>query len=39
MTREERQGLIARYKAGYAEVAAALKGIGPEELNWRPPSA
>jgi hypothetical protein len=36
MTRDERQSLIARYKAGYAEVAAALKGIGPEELNWRP---
>jgi hypothetical protein len=36
MTRDERQSLIARYKAGYAEVAAALKGIGPEELDWRP---
>jgi hypothetical protein len=36
MTREERQGFIARYKAGYAEVVAALKGIGPEELDWRP---
>jgi DinB superfamily len=36
MTREERQSLIARYKAGYAEVVAALKGIGLEELNWRP---
>jgi hypothetical protein len=36
MTREERQALIARYKAGYVEVVTALKGIGPEELNWRP---
>jgi hypothetical protein len=36
MTRDERQSLIARYKAGYAEVVAALKGIGPEELDWRP---
>lgn len=36
MTREERQALIARYKAGYAEVGAALGGIGREELDWRP---
>lgn len=36
MTRDERQQLIARYKAGYAEVVAALRGIGPEELDWRP---
>jgi hypothetical protein len=36
MTPDERQQLIARYKAGYAEVVAALRGIGPDELDWRP---
>jgi DinB family protein len=36
MIRDERQTLIARYKAGYAEVVTALRGIAPEELNWRP---
>ncbi len=36
MTRDERQALIARYKAGYAEVVAALRGIAPDELDWRP---
>src|SRR5262245_45113344 len=35
MTREERKSLIERYKAGYVEVVAELKGIGPEELTWR----
>jgi DinB family protein len=36
MIRDERQALIARYKDGYAEVVAALRGIAPEELDWRP---
>ena len=36
MTSAERKGLIARYKAGYGEVTAALRGIAPDELEWRP---
>ena len=36
MTAKERQGLIARYKAGYQKVVAALRGIRPAELAWRP---
>jgi hypothetical protein len=36
MTPEARQTLIARYKAGHAEVVAALQGIAPEELDWPP---
>jgi hypothetical protein len=36
MTGQERQSLIAKYKAGYAEVVAALRGIQPEERDWRP---
>lgn len=36
MTADERKGLIARYRAGYDEVVAALRGIGPEEAAWRP---
>jgi hypothetical protein len=36
MTAEERKGHIARYKAGYAEVMDALRGIVPAELDWRP---
>jgi hypothetical protein len=36
MTRDERQKLIAQYKAGYAEVVQALAGIAPAELDWRP---
>lgn len=36
MTAEERSSLIARYRAGYEEVVAALRGITPEELDWRP---
>ena len=38
MTTSERQGLIPRYRAGYAAVTAALQGIGPAELDWRPAS-
>jgi hypothetical protein len=36
MTASDRAALIARYKAGYDRVVEALRGIGPEELNWRP---
>jgi hypothetical protein len=36
MTAEERKAQIARYKAGYAEVVDAMRGIAPEELDWRP---
>jgi DinB superfamily len=36
MTTEERSAHIARYKAGYGEVVAALRGIQPEERDWRP---
>ena len=36
MTSAERLGLIDRYKQGYAEVATALAGIAPEELDWKP---
>jgi len=33
---EERSRLIARHKTGHAEVTDALRGIGLEELDWRP---
>ena len=36
MTGQERQSLITKYKAGYGEVVAALRGIQPEERDWRP---
>ena len=36
MTAAERKALIARYKAGYRVVVAALRGIRPAELGWRP---
>jgi len=36
MTATERAQLIARYKAGYAEVVRALDGITPAELDWKP---
>jgi hypothetical protein len=36
MTADERKQLITRYKAGYAEVTEALRGITPPELDWRP---
>lgn len=36
MTTDERKRLIARYKAGYADVVDALDGITPGELDWRP---
>jgi DinB superfamily len=36
MTSEERKSLIAKYKAGYADVVDALRGIQPEERDWRP---
>ena len=39
MTRAERKTLIAGYKAGYREVVAALRGIRPAELTWRPAPA
>ncbi len=36
MTASERGALIARYRDGYREVTEALRGIDPEELDWRP---
>jgi hypothetical protein len=36
MERAQRQSLIARYKAGYDEVARALEGITDEDLDFRP---
>jgi len=36
MTATERQSLIARYRDGYEEVARALDGITPAELDARP---
>lgn len=36
MAMAERTELVARYRAGYGEVVAALEGIGPDELDWRP---
>ena len=36
MTSAERDELIDRYKQGYAEVVAALAGIAPDELDWKP---
>lgn len=36
MTANERQRLIARYKAGYERVTAALAGIPGDELDFRP---
>ena len=36
MERTTRDELIARYKAGYAVVAAALEGITPVELDFKP---
>ncbi len=35
----ERRELIARYKAGYQVVVAALEGIRADELDWRPAPA
>ena len=35
---DERKAQIAQYKAGYAEVTEALRGITPEELDWKPAS-
>jgi hypothetical protein len=36
MTHEERQALIAQYKAGYDEVARELEGLPDEKLSARP---
>jgi hypothetical protein len=36
MTTDERKQLIDQYADGYAEVARALDGIGPAELDARP---
>ena len=36
MTREERQALIAQYKAGYGEVARSLEGFPVESLSAHP---
>jgi DinB superfamily len=33
---EERSRLVARHNAGHAEISEALRGIGPEELDWQP---
>ena len=36
MTREERSALVARYKAGYEEVARSLEGFPAESLSAHP---
>ena len=36
MTPAERATLVARYKAGYATLIAALDGIAGSEVDWRP---
>ncbi|HYW71231.1 MAG TPA: DinB family protein [Pyrinomonadaceae bacterium] len=36
MTNDERQELIAQYKAGFDEVAQALEGFPPDKLTARP---
>lgn len=36
MTPDLRGQLIARYRAGHAALVEALRGIGPQELDWRP---
>lgn len=36
MTHEERQALVAQYKAGYDEVAGSLEGFPEEHLTARP---
>ena len=36
MTHEERQALVAQYKAGYDEVARSLEGFPAEKLSARP---
>ncbi|HYH86553.1 MAG TPA: DinB family protein [Pyrinomonadaceae bacterium] len=36
MTNEERQALVAQYKAGYDEVANSLEGFPEEHLTARP---
>ena len=36
MTHEERQALVAQYKAGYDEVARSLEGFDEESLSARP---
>jgi hypothetical protein len=36
MTSAERKALVARYKAGYRVVVAALRRIRPAERDWRP---
>ncbi len=36
MTQDERQALIAQYKAGYEEVARSLEGFADEELSAHP---
>lgn len=38
MTAAQRGHLVARYKTGYAEMADALRGLTPAELDWRPGS-
>ena len=36
MTREEREALIAQYRAGFEEVAQSLEGFPRESLTARP---
>jgi hypothetical protein len=36
MTADARAQLVARFKAGHAQVLEALRGIAPGELDWRP---
>ena len=35
MTRDERSALISKYRNGFAQVTAALRNIGPEELDFK----
>ena len=36
MSHGERAELVARYRAGYGVLLAALEGLTPDELDWRP---
>jgi hypothetical protein len=38
MTADARAQLVARFKAGHAEMLEALHGIAVDELDWRPGS-
>ncbi len=36
MSPDARRDLVARFRRGHAELAAALRGVAPDELDWRP---